>query len=111
MNERYEPSPGHRAVFLAGFFSGNVTGLADTAARGVLLEAVWRGPLSMYGYFLAIGLMGMWPAAFVGMSVRLVQEKTGRYPAGWLPPVVSAALVSAWIGYCMWPLFVGLQLK
>jgi hypothetical protein len=95
-NNESDPTLGIRAVFLAGFLSGNVCGFLYLTFSGHLLESLWLNPLALFGAFLFVGLVGMLVAALSGFSFKLTAAE--RAKDDWLVPVVVAGIASAVTG-------------
>jgi hypothetical protein len=89
-----DPTAGIRAVFLAGFFTGNACGLLYLAITGHLWESFTQNPLALFGAFLGIGLVGSMIGGVCGLSLKLLLGK-GKPNA---VPVVVAGVASAALG-------------
>ncbi|MSQ96742.1 MAG: hypothetical protein EXR98_19610 [Gemmataceae bacterium] len=102
--EDSNPVPGIRGVFIAGFFSGNISGLTYLTINGHLIDSVTLNPIALIGAFLGIGLVGAMLGGLSGLSVKLLRGAM-KAKDGWHIPVAVAAAVSATVGLLIsWPL-------
>lgn len=92
-----DPKPGIRVVFLAGFFAGSIFGLLVLAVRGHLRDAMTQNPLSPFGTFLGVGLVGSILGGVGGLSLRmLLGSRPGAWK--WRVSIAVATLISAAAG-------------
>jgi hypothetical protein len=99
MSEPLDPNPipGIRAVFLAGFLTGDLCGLVYLAIIGHLWESILLNPLALIGAFLGIGLVGTMIGGVSGLSLGLLLG-AHKGTVGRQVPFVVAGMTSAATG-------------
>ena len=101
--EDHEPMPGIRSVLIAGFVSGNVSGLFYLLLSGRLLEPWWMAPLALLvllGAMMGVGVVGTLFGTLVGLSGRMLLHGS-QLSESWWPPVILSGLTSAAVGWCI----------
>ena len=99
MSEPVDSNPivGSRAVFIAGFLTGNVCGLVYLGVGGHLWESVSLNPIALIGAFLGIGLVGTLIGGMSGLALKLLLDAQ-MVTRGWLAAVIIAGLTSGLTG-------------
>jgi hypothetical protein len=92
------PSPisGIRAVFLAGFFTGNAFGLLYLLFSGNLLGSLMN-PLALGGAFIGVGILGTMIGGITGLGLRLLLGEQDA-SKGWEAPIIASVIASALMG-------------